>query len=163
MKRKLKFPRIEKGFCPTILTKIILLIFIVVCIVSVLFNLFIGIFHNYLIDFLSSATLPSFIFFAKTYILEIANNHIIYFIVTGLIKFVMLISFIALFRGYTTGYYSYLLAQIISISFPLLLLGKKAFASGDIMIALFLIVFLFVEIVLHPNKNREKIIENKEE
>lgn len=162
---KLKFKQLEKGYRPTILMRIMLLICIISFSFSALLNGFFGIFNHASQEMIQSSNLPSYLYFYRNSILDILSISRAYFILKSLLSIFLVSSLVIMFRGFTTGYYLFFITQIFLIIIPLLFVGLKVISLGDIMIALFLIVFFFLEILIHqikPNKEKEeKHTENK--
>ncbi|MFA6805980.1 MAG: hypothetical protein WCR29_01035 [Bacteroidales bacterium] len=152
----LKVKKFEKGYKPSLLTKIILIICIITYTLLISINTFIGLFNTYAQDLINSPNLPNYMYFYRLKILEIISYSPFYFIVIAIIQTFILLSFVTLHRGFTTGYYSYLIAQTCAIIIPILVMGKQAIAIGDIMISIFLIVYLFIELIRNQTKS-EKI------
>lgn len=159
IKSKLKIKKFEKGYKPSLLTKIILIICIIAYSIAMLTNSFIGLFNNYAQELINSPNLPNYMHFYRLNLLEITSYSHYYFIIVALIQFFILLSFITLHRGFTTGYYTYLIAETCALLFPVLIMGKKAIALGDLMIALFLTIYLFIELILHQVKPQKAILE----
>ena len=157
IKLKLRFKQLERGYRPTILMRIMLLICIMGFSFSALLNGFIGVFNQSSQDIIQSSNLPTYLHFYRNTILDILSISRAYFIIISLLNIFLVSSLVIMFRGFTTGYYSFFTSQIFLIITPLLFVGLKAISLGDIMIALFLIVFFFLEILIHQRKpNREK-------
>lgn len=158
-KKYRKIRRFERGYKPSLLTKIILVICIITYSILIGLNTFTGLFNTYAQELINSSYLPSFMYFYRLKILDIISYSPYFFIVVATIQIFILLSFITLYKGFTTGYYSFIIAQTCALVFPLLVMGKKAIAIGDIMIAAFLIVYLFIELILHQVKpTKEEII-----
>lgn len=145
--------KLEKGFKPTILMKIVLTFCIICYGLSAVFNSFIGIFNKQTIDIINSPSIPSELHFYRYNLLEIITSNPYYFIIIGLIGVAITISFIIMYRGFTTGFYLYIISQTFAIIFPIIFFGKKAIAIGDIMIALLLITFFLIQITSNQTKN----------
>lgn len=160
-----KFRQLEKGYRPTILMRIMLVICIIAFGFAALLNGFIGIFNHASQEMIQSSNLPSYLHFYRSSILDILSVSRAYFIIISLLNIFLVSSLVIMFRGFTTGYYSFFISQIFLIIIPLLFVGIKAISLGDIMISLFLIVFFFLEILIYqikPNKEKEeKHSENK--
>jgi len=145
--------KLEKGYKPTIVMKIVLTFCLICYSLSALFNIFIGIFNKQTIDIINSPSMPSELYFYRYNLLEIITRNPYYFIIIGLIGLAISTSFIIMYRGFTTGFYVYLISQILAIITPVIFFGKKAIAIGDIMIALLLITFFLIQITSNQTKN----------
>lgn len=156
MKLKIKLRKLEKGYRPTILMRILLTICIITYLISASLNLFIGLFNQYAQEIIKSEAFPAYMYFYRSKLMELIINNEFYFIIISIIQIVMIISFVVMFRGFTTGYYSYFVSQICAIIFPILMLGKRAIALGDIMIALFLLIFFLLEIIIYQTKPKKE-------
>lgn len=154
---KLKLKKFEKGYKPSLLTKIILVICIISYGLAIIFNSFIGLFNNYAVDLINSPLLPEYMYFYRLKMLEIISYSPFYFLSVAVIQLFILMSFVTLHRGFTTGYYTYLVAETCAILIPILVMGKRAIAIGDIMIAVFLATYLFIELILHQTKPQKEV------
>jgi hypothetical protein len=144
--------KLQKGYSPTIFMKIVLVICILVYSIITLTNLFIGIFNGISQDILSSDILPSSFFFYKHKMLDIIQTNSNFFILMGLIGAGIVTGLVIMYRGFTTGYYIFVVAVVLNIILPIMFFGKSAIAVGDIMILVFLLIFFFVNIISHQNK-----------
>jgi hypothetical protein len=153
---KLKLRKFEKGYHPTILMRIMLLLCIIAFSISALFNGFIGIFNHISQELIQNPNLPSYLHFYRAAILDTISISRIYFILIALLNTFLVISLIIMFRGFTTGYYSFFISQIFLLIIPLLFIGIKAISLGDLMIAFFLIVFFFIEILIYQVKTKKE-------
>ena len=155
---KLKLKKFEKGYKPSLLTKIILIICIISYGLAIIFNSFIGLFNSYAVELINSPLLPEYMYFYRLKMLETLSYNPYYFISIAIIQLFILMSFVGLHRGFTTGYYTYLVAETCAILIPILVMGKRAIAIGDIMIAVFLTIYLFIELILHQTKPQKEVI-----
>jgi hypothetical protein len=153
---KLKLRKLEKGYRPTILMRIVLTICIITYLISASLNLFIGLFNQYAQEIINSQSFPTYMYFYRSKLMELIINNEFYFIIIAIIQIVMLSSFVIMFRGFTTGYYTYFVSQICAILFPILIIGQRAIAIGNIMIALLLLVFFLVEIIIYQTKPKKE-------
>lgn len=158
---KLKFRKFEKGYRPTILMRIMLLLCIIAFSFSALLNGFIGVFNQTSQEIIQNPNLPTYFHFYRTTLLDIISINRLYFIIIALLNVFLVSSLVIMFRGFTTGYYSFFISQIFLLIFPILFIGVKAISLGDLMIAFFLIVFFFLEILIHQVKTKPKETENE--
>lgn len=145
--------KLEKGYNPTTAMKIVLTFCLICYSLSALFNLFIGVFNKQTIDIINSPSMPSELYFYRYNLLGIITSNPYYFVIIGLIGIAISISFVIMYRGFTTGFYFYLISQVLAIIIPVIFFGKKAIAIGDIMIALLLITFFLIQIISNQRKN----------
>ncbi len=155
--KKIKIKKFEKGYKPSLLTKIILIICIISYGLAILFNSFIGLFNSYSQELINSPLLPEYMYFYRLKMLEIISYSPYYFLTVAVIQFFILLSFISLHRGFTTGYYTYLVAETCALLFPIMIMGKRAIALGDLMIAVFLIIYLFIELIHKQTKPQKEV------
>lgn len=156
MKIIIKPIKLEKGYKPTIFMKIVLTICIISYGLSALFNSFIGIFNQQIQYIINSPNTPSYLHFYRLNLLDIITRNPYYFLIIGIVGIVITISFVILYRGFTTGFYVYIISQILAIIIPIIFFGKKAMAIGDIMIAILLIIFFLIQIISHQTKKQKQ-------
>ncbi|MFA6201334.1 MAG: hypothetical protein WC679_13110 [Bacteroidales bacterium] len=156
MKIIIKPIKLEKGYKPTILMKILLTICIICYGLSALFNSFIGIFNQQIQDIITNPNMPSYLHFYRLNLLDIITRNPYYFLIIGSVGIAITISFVILYRGFTTGFYVYLVSQILAIIIPIIFFGKKAIAIGDIMIAILLIIFFLIQIISNQTKAQKR-------
>ena len=121
-----------------------------------LFNFAAMFFKDGLLAFISSSSFPdAFYFYGENLLFFVSAGRLMY-VICFLAGCSVLYGCHLLFRGYKWGLLFYTAGKIVQVVAPLLFLGFRAFAIGDVMMILFFLVFYYYYAFTHNIGKEER-------
>ncbi|MCF0209769.1 MAG: hypothetical protein HUK18_00345 [Bacteroidales bacterium] len=123
--------------------KLMLCLSIVFALCFFAFNLITTLFSNKLTAYIGSQSLPSSFYFYREHLLFFISANRMMYILCSIAGCFLLYGIHLMWRGYKWGLLFYTIGKISQISIPIIFLGHRMWAIGDIMIALLFLVFYY--------------------
>ena len=109
--------------------------------VFTVYNFSMVFFREAVIDYVVSASLhDNFYFYKENLLFFMTSERIMYFICSGAGLFILCGCHL-LFRGYKWGLLFYTVGKVVQVVTPVIFLGYRAFAVGDVMIVLLFVIY----------------------
>lgn len=106
----------------------------------------IGLFPKLAKDVILGDYFPKAMYFYRENLLLKIDNNRVYYLIAAFIYLFIIFGLILMYKGSWLGFIFFSTSEIILLIIPILVLGTRGIALGDIMIGALLIIFFLVEI-----------------
>jgi hypothetical protein len=107
------------------------------------FNVFVVFGKQNIIDYISTLMVSDTLYFYKENLLFFVSTNRLMYVFCIVVGVLILYGCHLLFRGYKWGLLFYTIAKIFQVIIPIIFLGYRALAVGDVMIILFFLVYYY--------------------
>ena len=123
--------------------KLMLCLSLLFAVVYFAFNLSVLLFRAFIVEFINSNSWPTMLYFYRENLLFFLSGNLLLYLLCSIVGLFLLYGIFLLWRGFKWGLLFYSIGKVFQIILPIVFLGHRMLAIGDIMICLLFLVFYY--------------------